>query len=115
MKSNATLPLILLISLQGLDILLHVVTGQVEPIRITSNGLVTIGAVVALMAGSGKQVLIVLAGIAYLALNIVFLIQHGIVNPATDALRIPLFGFVGVSLILLIWLGHRLSRAQPNP
>ncbi len=103
-----------LIGLQGLDILLHVAAGQLEPIRLASNAVICIGAAAFVFASTSSRLAIYVAGLVYLALNAAFLFQNGLINPATNGLRLPLFGFVAVSLFLLSWLARRPKADQPH-
>ena len=103
------IPLVLLIVLQILDVVVHVATQQIEPIRITSNAVLSAGALAAvLLAVSASRFAIPLAVTAYLVLNLLFLAQHGTVNPTTEALRLPMFVFVLGSLGLSHWLRLRI-------
>lgn len=65
------------ILLNILDVVLHVVTDQVEALRIAGNIIIIISAVIALVRWRPMAVLI--AGLAsYLALNCIFIIFSGI-------------------------------------
>lgn len=108
MTQRTALALGLLIGLQVLDVLVHVATGQIEVIRIISNTVLSAGAVAAVLAPKRSSPLLLLAAIIYTALNVAFLAQHGLVNPATEALRVPLFVFVTVSVLLAAWLARTL-------
>ncbi|WP_432816894.1 hypothetical protein [Sulfitobacter sp. JB4-11] len=100
----------LLIGLQILDIVVHVATMQVEPIRITSNLIIAAGTIFGVLnAGKRSRMVIALAAAAYLVLNLLFLAQHGLVNPSTEALRTALFVFVFMSMALVFWLGRLLK------
>ncbi|MEO1071588.1 MAG: hypothetical protein AAFX77_04885 [Pseudomonadota bacterium] len=101
------LPVVCLIGLQALDALVHVATGQVEPIRLSASALIGLGGVLIVGVKARPGLIASLAGMTYLALNLVFLAQHGLVNPATETIRVPLFVFVMGSLGLLAWTRHR--------
>ena len=93
--------LIFLLLLQVIDIAIHLATNQVEAVRVTSNLCIAAGALVGtLVAGGVARLLMVLGGLAYAALNLLFLVQHGVINPANDAIRVPMFAFVFASLAL---------------
>lgn len=109
---TALLPIILLLALQALDFLLHAATDQIEPLRVASNAIIGIGAVVALRAGDHAKTLILAVCAAYLALNCLFLFQYGLINPNTGGLRGPLFGFVIGSLMLAAWLIRSLASTK---
>lgn len=110
MTARPLAPLALLVALQVLDVLVHVATGQFEPLRVTGNVIISAGAAAAAVSSS-LRIGAALAGAVYLGLNVVFVGQHGMVNPATEAVRFPLFGFVLGSLVLLAWL---LARTSPG-
>ncbi len=112
--ARAYVTLAVLVGLQVLDVFVHVATGQVEIIRMTSNAILIAGAAVSVFASPRARIVILVSGILYLVLNLAFLVQHGLVNPATEALRIPLFGFVAVSLALTAGLRHQLTIIQPS-
>lgn len=109
MRSKPLIVLILLLGWQALDIAVHVATGQVEMQRIAGSVVISAGALIFFFS---SRDFLVLSGAVYLALNVAFLAQHGLVNPASGALRVPLFVFVLVSLGLLYWL-HR-QRNTPE-
>ena len=107
MYKSASLPFAFLIAIQVLDVMVHVAADQMEPIRITSNLVIIVGAVGAYLSGRLNVLLSVLSGITYLVLNAVFIAQAGLANPQTGALRLPLFVFMAASLAVLIWLSRR--------
>lgn len=108
------LPFVVLAIIQVLDVAVHVATGQIEPVRLASNAVLLLGAGAAMITRTHASTLLLAAGAAYLALNMLFLAQHGLVNPTTDALRIPLFGFVVGSLLSALWLRRRLADPQQS-
>ena len=100
----AFLPLALLLCIQGFDMALHAALDQVEPMRLVANVIIGISGFLAIaftrLVGLG-------GGLIDLMLNVVFLIQNGVINPVTESLRLPLFGFVVVSLVLMLMLRGR--------
>ncbi len=109
MPKSTLAPFGLLFAVQVLDVAIHVTLQQVEPIRIAASLIVLAGAIIAAWRlGAQPRRLVLLAGAAYLLLNLVFVTQNGLTNPATGALRLPLVGFVLLSLGLLAWLHQRL-------
>lgn len=99
-------PLLCLLAWQGLDVAAHVATGQVEPLRIIASVVLLAGVVAATRVTQRRSVLIgAVAG--YLVLNLLFLASHGLFNPVTNAPRLPLFGFVGISFVLVYWVALR--------
>ena len=105
-------PLILQLVLQALDVLLHVATDQLEPVRVASNLILGLAVFIAARPGRFARSLILVASGAYLALNILFLVQYGLANSNTGGLRIPLFGFVVGSLVLAGWQWCRVGGAK---
>lgn len=102
--------LVALVVLQIADVVIHVATGQIEPLRIASNVVILAGSLGAGLGFRNPKVSLLIASVAYLALNIAFLARHGVVNPATESFRSPLFGFVVVSLLLNASLYRSLAR-----
>ena len=105
------MPTLVLLVLQVFDIGLHIVTDQFELIRVISNGVAVGGAILILFAAQRARAIGGAAGLTYLALNGVFLAQSGITNPATDALRLPLFGFVASTLIALYFCVRQAEKS----
>lgn len=68
--------------IQLIDIAIHVATDQAEAIRIVSNGLILSGLVLVALLKAPRYSSFILAGASavYLALNIIFVIQHGLTN-----------------------------------
>lgn len=103
------LPMGLLISLQILDVIVHVATQQIEPLRIASNIVMIIAALAGVrLAGSTSRAVLFLAAGLYSVLNLAFVFQHGLANPSTGALRVPFIAFVVASLVIAYWLCRRL-------
>ena len=89
-----------LIAVQITDLALHLATGQIEPLRIASNALIG-GWALVLLRQKPPCWIGMTAVLAYLALNAIFLMQHGLYNPNQGGeLRIPLFVMVGVSALI---------------
>ena len=112
MTRKLILPLALLIVFQIIDIAVHVATGQIEPLRITSNAVITLGVFSAIFVPTRASLIILSSGLAYLALNVVFLLHEGLINPNNGSLRIPLFVFVIGSLLLAAWLHRQIKAAN---
>ena len=107
----------LIVGVQLIDVAVHVAVDQVEPVRVLSN-LVLVGSMGAAVGYNpgivggltasdtpvGRLALVAMGSLVYLALNVWFVYEQGWVNPATERLRLPLFGFVGISLALVAWL-----------
>lgn len=99
------LPLALLVALQAIDIAVHVATGQIEVLRILSNLVIVAG--VGLAGRMQAPVWALCGALGYLGLNALFLVLFGLINPTTDSLRVPLFGFLALSLMLAAWVYRR--------
>lgn len=98
----------LLLIVQLLDMAVHVFTNQAEPTRIASNLILGLGALFAARQSSGRsELLLIISVLLYAVLNLVFLVQNGMVNTTTGAVRLPLFGFVMVSLALSSLMVYR--------
>jgi hypothetical protein len=92
---------------QVFDIVVHVATNQIEPIRIVSNMFIFVWLGI---VGSGRLTHIawrVVGGFVgvYLLLNGVFLSNQGLTNPDNNGeFRTVLFVLVGVTVVLSMWL-----------
>lgn len=99
---------VLVVLVQLLDMAVHVFSSQAEPIRIASNLILAAGGIWAARIDGGRsQLILILSILVYAVLNLVFLVQNGMVNTTTGSARIPLFGFVIVSLVLSSLLVYR--------
>ncbi len=78
-----------------------------------SKTIISVGAIVAILALGLNRPAILFAASVYLALNIAFLVQHGLVTTSTGSFRIPFLGFVVGSLALVAWLRHRIVESPP--
>ena len=85
--------------IQAVDVIFHVASGHVESLRITASVMLVIGAWMILASPGGAKGVGVANGFAFLVLNGVFLSVSGLSNPETGSLRMPLFVFVGASLM----------------
>ena len=97
---------------QVFDIVIHVATDQVEPIRITSNIIIFVWLA---MMSSGKfeaqNRLMALGAIgAYLVLNLIFLALEGVTNSENGEFRTMLF----ILLTLTIGLSALMTYLQEN-
>ena len=93
-----------LLIVQILDIVVHIAAGEVEVLRFTASALLAVVAIVGFVNVPGMVRLWVAvgAGVTYIAMNAAFVAVFGLVNPATDSIRTPLFAFVLASLLLLV-------------
>ncbi|MHA2503285.1 MAG: hypothetical protein ACXAE3_10480 [Candidatus Kariarchaeaceae archaeon] len=88
--------LILITIFQVIDVLVHVLSGQFELVRVLGSVTLIIGSYIVYSgitpASSMDYGLLGLS--VYLMLNIYFVAINGLTNPETDSLRVPLFLFV---------------------
>ena len=89
----------ILLFIQALDIFIHVASGQVESLRISASVMLVIGAWMILASPGGAKGVGIANAFAFMVLNGVFLSVSGLSNPETGSLRMPLFVFVGASLM----------------
>lgn len=92
--------------LQLFDIAIHAATGQLEFLRVASNGIILLWlAVSASEWRNAKGMLAAISAVgAYFILNLIFLVREGLTNPEQD-------GELRVMLLLLVLLTVLLSRA----
>ncbi len=86
---------------QTLDVLIHAVSGMFEPLRVSANVMLVLGAWMILGSPAGAKGVGVANGFAFLVLNGVFVAVHGITNPVTGNLRVPMVVLVVGSLVAL--------------
>lgn len=91
---------------QTLDVLIHAVSGMIEPLRVSANVMLVLGAWMILGSPAGAKGVGVANGFAFLVLNGVFVAVHGMTNPVTGNLRVPMVVLVVGSLVAL-WLHVR--------
>jgi hypothetical protein len=108
----AILQIVLAFAVQALDVALHVATDQFELIRAASNLVAVCGATGIFFTSKHARSAWLLASASYLLLNAIFIAQNGVINPVTGDLRLPLIGFVIVTLIVLYWSWQRVSGAS---
>lgn len=103
--------------IQVLDFLIHAATGQIEIIRVTSNGLILMWLALSTSNRFNAKALPVSAVCigGYLILNLVFLAQEGLTNPEQGGgLRIALFLFVLLTVSLSAWLAILVNRRRSD-
>ena len=97
------LALIALVIVNVFDIVIHVATDQVEPLRITGNVIILISSLVLLtVPGSRRAWVPLLAGALSLALNLVFVANEGLGRAG--------WILVGTTTLLSIVVGVQLAR-----
>lgn len=93
---------------QLFDIVIHVATNQVEPLRILSNIIILVWVGFAVLGWLKSQFrpTAVVAVSAYLLLNLIFLALEGVTNEAQGGgLRVMLFGLVFLTVGLsAVWV-----------
>jgi len=95
---------------QTLDIVLHAATDQLELLRVTSNIVILLWLVTA-MLGKANRVMAVSTIGAYLLLNITFLAREGVVNvEQAGGLRVTLFVLIFLTTALSITLTYKSTR-----
>ena len=109
MTRAAVVLLVALAGVQLIDIAFHLATGHVEVLRIVASAVIVVGAVVATtgvapLAAPARWAIMGTAAAIYLLLNVVFLVDAGLVNPTSGAPRIPLFVFVAMTLATAVVL-----------
>ena len=94
------------IVVQALDVLIHAVSGMLEPLRVSANVMLGVGAWMILGSPAGAKGVGVANGFAFLVLNGVFVAVHGMTNPVTGNLRVPMVVLV-VGSLMALWLHVR--------
>ena len=86
---------------QTLDVVIHAASGMFEPLRVTANAMLVVGAWMILGSPAGAKGVGVANGFAFLVLNGVFVAVHGMTNPVTGNVRVPMVVLVVGSLAAL--------------
>jgi hypothetical protein len=106
LQSKTLVMLAAVIAVQVVDAGLHIATNEVEMLRIMSNALLVVAVSLGVFLTQSWRSAIWGGATGYLVLNLVFVALFGLENPVTAAIRMPLFGFVALSL----WLTYRVGR-----
>ena len=102
-----------IVGIQLFDIVIHIVTDQIELMRIASNVIIMTWVSALLLGRSSAHSRLVSYGalIMYAILNTLFVAMYGVTNPAQDgALRIVLFVLVFFTIALSVWMIHVSSK-----
>lgn len=104
--------------IQGIDILIHAATNQLEVIRVTSNAAMVVWLVLLVaqrLTVTPRRVGFAFIGL-YLALNLLFLATQGTINPQTDQPRTALLVLVGLTMLLasLLSMVYRPQTLTPH-
>jgi len=86
---------------QTLDVVIHAASGMFEPLRVTANAMLVVGAWMIFTSPAGARGVGAANGFAFVVLNGVFVAVHGMTNPETGNLRVPLLLLVAGSLVAL--------------
>ena len=90
-----------LVLIQAVDVVIHLNGGMLETLRISASVMLVVGAWMILASPNGARSVAAANGFAFLLLNGVFVAVHGITNPQTGNLRLPMMVFVVASLASL--------------
>lgn len=106
MNTQTTLRLLIAINaiIQVLDVIVHAASNQLEPIRVTANAVILLWLALVAFKRLSARVGVISVGalVIYLALNLLFLVDAGTVNPSNGQPRVALFIFVALTAILSI-------------
>ena len=99
---------------QVADILIHVGSNMIEPIRIASNLFILTWLGIVVSGRMNHRPWRLASGFVgvYLLLNAVFLAMEGFINPANGQFRTVLFVLVGATVALSVWLTNSLANRE---
>lgn len=90
--------------IQCLDILIHLLTNQFELIRVIAS-LLIMGWVLLFKSYTNKNLIKPITSMTlsiYIILNTLFIFENGWINPSNQRIRYLLFGFIVVTVILVL-------------
>ena len=96
---------IIIAAIQVVDVTVHILSDQVEPLRIAANIAVIAWALVSALNLSKKQTRVNLS--VFIVLNLVFLLQNGIANDGSP--RIFFWGAVASTVLLM---GYTIKNSE---
>ena len=96
---------IIIAAIQVVDVTVHILSDQVEPLRIAANIAVIAWALVSALNLSKKQTMVNLS--VFIVLNLVFLLQNGIANDGSP--RIFFWGAVASTVLLM---GYKIKNSE---
>ena len=96
---------IIIAAIQVVDVAVHILSDQVEPLRIAANIAVIAWALVSALNLSKKQSMVNLS--VFIVLNLVFLLQNGIANDGSP--RIFFWGAVASTVLLM---GYTIQNSE---
>lgn len=82
--------------------MIHAASGLLEPLRVSANVMLVLGAWMILGSPAGAKGVGVATGFAFLVLNGLFVAVHCMTNPVTGNLRVPMVVLVVGSLVALM-------------
>ena len=102
------MPLAVLVGIQVVDFEIHYATDQVEVMRVVGNVVIAGWAILAALGifQNGRHIAATLG--IYLAFNLFFLGQNGMVNAAQGGPRVLLFVLIAATLLAGFWARQRL-------
>ena len=96
---------IIIAAIQVVDVTVHILSDQVEPLRIAANIAVIAWALVSALNLSKKQTMVNLS--VFIVLNLIFLLQNGIANDGSP--RIFFWGAVSSTVLLM---GYTIKNSE---
>ena len=101
--------LIFIALVQGFDVIVHVVSNQLEPLRILASIiLLTVLIASRFMTEKLGSRALLLSGGTYLMLNVFFLLENGLTNSGSGEPRVLLFLIVTATAVLNVFYGRSL-------
>ncbi len=99
---------------QVADILIHVGSDMIEPIRIASNLSILVWLGIVVSGRMNHRPWRLASGFVgvYLLLNALFLATKGLINPANDQFRTVLCVLVGATVALSVWLTNTVANRE---
>ncbi len=91
-----------LLLIQAFDVGVHLASSMLEPLRVAANVMLAVGGWMILSTPAGANGVGAANGFAFVVLNGVFIAVHGLTNPATGNLRLPMLLLVACSLLALV-------------
>lgn len=114
MNKGSLGPLVGIFAVQLFDIIIHLATNQVEPIRLVAIGFVLIALAATRFTGSIFSIgALATAGGVYLLLNSIFLLDNGLSNPASGEPRVSLMLIViSTSLLGVLYAKSQIKTSK---
>lgn len=100
----------LVILLQVLDVVIHVATNQIEPLRLLASGVLAAAVISTRFLAQRNFSLLGPAIGIYLALNLIFVFQNGLFNNVSGEPRVALILLVVASCVSSYFYGQSLLK-----